>query len=352
MIFHCLSVPYTPTKKEVSLCAFTQKVYKFCEEMTKRGHTVYHYGHEDSEVTCTEHITVTNNEILKKSYQDLNIWKTEGYNQSVHNEAIKIINENCIKELNNKIKSPNEFILCWFGFAHEPCVKNFKNKAIIVEPSIGYDSMFAEIKMFETYSQMHKLHGASKTNVHFNKEFVVYPGFKKEDFLFKKQKSNAALFLGRITDEKGAQAAYDMCNAAGQEIYFAGPNTLKLKDTKYCKMLGFVEPEERKKLLSEAKFLLAPSFFVEPCNWTVIEAQFSGTPTITTDFGGFTETVKQSYTGFRCSTYQQFNFAIRKGFRKIDPENCLKNATHNFTIEIQCNHYEMIFSQITQQLHL
>ena len=66
MIFHCLSVPYSPTRKENSLCAFTQKVYKFCKEMTKRGHTVYHYGHEDSEVTCTEHITVTNDEILKK----------------------------------------------------------------------------------------------------------------------------------------------------------------------------------------------------------------------------------------------------------------------------------------------
>jgi glycosyltransferase involved in cell wall biosynthesis len=314
----------------MSLCAFTQKVYKFCEEMTKRGHTVYHYGHENSKVTCTEHITVTNDEILERSYQDLNLWKTEGFNQSVHTEAVKIFNDNCIKELNNRIKSPNEFILCWFGF-----------------PSIGYDSMFAQIKMFETYSQMHKLHGASKTNVHFNKEFVVYPGFKKEDFLFKKQKSNIALFLGRVTEQKGAKAAYDMCNAIGQEIYFAGPNILKLKDTKYCKMLGFVEPEERKKLLSDAQFLLAPSFFVEPCNWTVIEAQFSGTPTITTDFGGFTETVKQSYTGFRCSTYQQFNFAVRKGYKEINPENCLKNAVHNFTIEIQCNHYEMIFKSLS-----
>ena len=56
MIFHCLSVPYSPTRKDISLCAFIQKVYKFCDEMTKRGHTVYHYGHEESIVNCTEHI--------------------------------------------------------------------------------------------------------------------------------------------------------------------------------------------------------------------------------------------------------------------------------------------------------
>ena len=351
MIFHCLSVPYSPTRKENSLCAFTQKVYKFCKEMTKRGHTVYHYGHEDSEVTCTEHITVTNDEILKKSYPDLNNWKTKGHNQHIGTESVKIFNENCETELNKRLKSKDEFILCWFGFAHFECIKTFKDKAIIVEPSIGYDSMFADIKIFETYSQMHKLHGAQKSNVKFNSEFVVYPGFEKEDFLFKKEKSNAALFLGRITEMKGAKTAYDICNAIGQEIHFAGPNILGLKDTKHCKMLGFVEPEERKKLLSEAKFLLAPSFFIEPCNWTVIEAQFSGTPTITTDFGGFTETVKQGYTGFRCSTYQQFNFTIRKGYKEINPENCLKNAMHNFTIEMQCNQYEMIFKSLNQLTH-
>lgn len=348
MIFHCLSVPYAPTRKEVSLCAFTQKVYKFCEEMTKRGHTVYHYGHKDSEVNCTEHITVTNNDVLQESYKDLNKWKIEGFEQSVHTKAVKIFNDNCIQELSKRIKSENEFILCWFGYAHEPCVKHFQNKAIIVEPSIGYDSMFAQIKIFETYAQMHKMHGVAKNNIEFNKEFVAYPGFNKDDFLYKKEKSDIALFLGRLIEPKGAKAAYDMCNIIGQEIHFAGPNILGLKDTKYCKMLGFVEPEERKKLLSDAKFLLAPSFFTEPCNWTIIEAQFSGTPTISTDFGGFTETVKQSYTGFRCSTYQQFNFAIRKGYKEINPENCFKNAMHNFTIEIQCNHYEMIFKSLIQ----
>lgn len=346
MIFHCLSVPYTPTRKEISLCAFTQKVYKFCEEMTKRGHTVYHYGHENSKVNCTEHITVTNDDVLKESYEDLNKWKTEGFNQSVEAKAVKIFNDNCIQELNKRIKSENEFILCWFGYAHGPCVKHFNDKAIIVEPSIGYDSMFAQIKIFETYAQMHKMHGVAKSNVQFHEEFVAYPGFYEKDFLYKKEKSNVALFLGRVIEQKGAQATYDMCNTVGQEIYFAGPNILGLKDTKYCKMIGFVEPEERKKLLSEAKFLLAPSFFVEPCNWTVIEAQFSGTPTITTDFGGFTETVKQGYTGFRCSTYNQFNFAIRKGYKEINPENCLRNAMHNFTIEIQCNQYEMIFKSL------
>ena len=346
MVFHCLSVPYSPTKKDISLCAFVQKVYKFCGEMTKRGHTVYHYGHPDSEVFCTEHINVTNNDILKSSYHNLNYWQTKGFNQSVNENAVKIFNINCKTELEKRIKNKNEFILCWFGYAHEPCVKHFYDKAIVVEPSIGYDSMFAPIKIFETYSQMHKLHGAAQQNIQIGAEHVVYPGFDENDFLYKKEKSNTALFLGRIVEAKGAKFAYDICNYLQQEIIFAGPNIMNLPDTKYCKFVGFVEPQKRKELLANAKFLFAPSVFIEPCNWTVIEAQFSGTPTITTDFGGFTETVLQNKTGLRCNNEQQFIYAAQNISKIIDAEECRKNAINKFTLDLQCKNYARIFESL------
>jgi glycosyltransferase involved in cell wall biosynthesis len=313
--------------------------------MTKRGHTVYHYGHADSVINCTEHITVTNNDILKRSYSNLDSWKTNGFNQDVNTEAFKIFNNNCITEINKRLKSKNEFILCWFGFGHEICAREFYNKAIVVEPSIGYDSMFAPVKIFETKSQMHKMHGASNTEIEFGKEFSVYPGFDSDDFEFLTEKSNVALFLGRITEHKGAKFVYDVCNYIGQEIIFAGPNIIKLPDTKYCKFVGFVEPEQRKQLLSRAKFLFAPSFFIEPCNWTVIEAQFSGTPTITTDFGGFVETVRNKITGYRCSTQASFIDAI-KNIKEIRPYTCYLNAINNFTITKQCDDYEEIFKSL------
>ena len=346
MVFHCLSVPYSPTKKDISLCAFVQKVYKFCDEMTKKGHTVYHYGHEDSIVNCSEHVNVINNDILKNSYGNLNDWKTKSFNQDVNTKAVKIFNDNCITELNKRIKSNNEFILCWFGFAHEPCVKHFYNKAIIVEPSIGYDSMFAPIKMFETYSQMHKMHGYSTKYVSLGSEFIVYPGFDPKDFEYKYEKSNTALFLGRITEEKGAKLAYDICNDVCQDIIFAGPNILNLKDTKYCKFVGFVDPIERKKLLSDSKFLFAPSLFMEPCNWSAIEAQFSGTPCITTDFGGFTETILQGQTGLRCLNVKDMVYSIQNINNLINPKDCYNNAISKFTLEQQCNYYEFIFTSL------
>ena len=314
--------------------------------MTKRGHIVYHYGHEDSIVNCTEHINVINNDILKESYGNLNDWKEKGFNQNVDTKAVNIFNNNCIFELTKRIKSKNEFILCWFGFAHEPCVKYFYNKAIVVEPSIGYDSMFAPIKIFETHSQMHKMHGNSCTTIGLGSEFVVHPGFDPNDFLYKKQKSNIALFLGRITEQKGAKLAYDICNHTQQDIIFAGPNILGLKDTKHCKFIGYVDPIKRMYLLSEAKFLFAPSLFIEPCNWTVIESQFSGTPTITTNFGGFTETILQGETGLRCSSVNDMIYSVQNIDKLINPENCYKNAISKFTLQKQCDYYDYLFKSL------
>ena len=64
MRFHVFAIPHTVTRPDYSACAFTQKVLKFCKMMTERGHTIYHYGHADSQVICTENVAVTDNEVL------------------------------------------------------------------------------------------------------------------------------------------------------------------------------------------------------------------------------------------------------------------------------------------------
>jgi hypothetical protein len=62
--------PHAVTNAEYSACAYAQKSRKFGKMMVPRGHEVIHYGHEDSDLVCTEHVTVVTNEDFKIAYGD------------------------------------------------------------------------------------------------------------------------------------------------------------------------------------------------------------------------------------------------------------------------------------------
>ena len=81
--------------------------------MTNRGHTVYHYGHEDSDVVCTEHVTVTTDEDLNKAYGDYN-WKKEFFKHDTSDHAHVTFNANAIKG-NQKEKQEGGFCTAFLG---------------------------------------------------------------------------------------------------------------------------------------------------------------------------------------------------------------------------------------------
>jgi len=117
MVFHVLSVPIHPTRKEITICAFTQKVYKFCSEMLKRGHTVYHYGHPDSTVRCTKHIDV----VSRKTYTDH--FKEKKWQdflpQGIQNKLHEEFNLNAAREALNHRHDKNDLVLAFWGIGHK-----------------------------------------------------------------------------------------------------------------------------------------------------------------------------------------------------------------------------------------
>jgi glycosyltransferase involved in cell wall biosynthesis len=88
-----------------------------------------------------------------------------------------------------------------------------------------------------------------------------------------------------------------------------------------------------------------PSLYSEPFGYNVIEASMSGTPVITSDWGGFTETVPHGLTGWRCRNMDQFDWAVRN-IEQISPEVCRQWALNNYTTDRARARYEEYFKQL------
>jgi hypothetical protein len=135
MRFHVLGVPHTVTSKEFVACAFTQKAYKFCEMMKSRGHTIIHYGHEESQVDCDEHVTVLSTEQWKECYGDYD-WRKTTFKYDLNDSAYQTFRKNTIEEI-GKRKQKNDFILPFWGSPMKP-ICDAHPDLLTVEPGIGY----------------------------------------------------------------------------------------------------------------------------------------------------------------------------------------------------------------------
>jgi len=347
MRFHVLSLPHTVTRKDYSACAFTQKALKWCKMMTARGHTVYHYGHKDSEVECTEHVPVTFDEDLQKAYGNYD-WRKNFFQHNVSDYAHKMFNERGIVEV-GKRKQPGDFLLCFWGFGHRP-IANAHPELTPVEPGIGCtNEPFTQHSIFESHAVMNVVYGKYNRSPHWY-DAVIPNYFDPIDFEFNDTPKEYFLFVGRIIDSKGIGIAIDVTQRIGVKLLVAGQGDLKtIRDPipDHVIQIGYVEPRERSELMRNAKALIAPTHYNEPFGGVTIEALFCGTPTITTDWGGFAENNLHGITGYRCRTIEQFVWAARN-INKISRKACHEWAMKNFSLERVALMYEEYFETLSK----
>jgi len=315
--------------------------------MTRRGHTVYHYGHKDSEVECTEHVPVTFNEDLEKAYGNHD-WKKNFFQHNTSDYAHRMFNERGIVEV-GKRKAKNDFLLCFWGYAHQP-IADAHPELIAVEPGIGCaNKPFTQQSIFESHAIMNVVYGKYNRSPHWY-DAVIPNYFDREDFEFNATPKDYFLFVGRLIECKGIGIAIEVTRRLGVKLLVAGQGNLTdivNPVPEHVTHIGYVEPKERSDLMRNAKALFAPTHYNEPFGGVTIEALFCGTPNITTDWGGFAENNVHGVTGYRCRTIEQFVWAA-KNIDKISRKACYDWAVNNFSLERIALMYEEYFTTLSK----
>ena len=355
--FHLLGIAYGPTHKDFSACAFVQKTRKGSNMLHKLEHQVYHYGHERSEIDCTEHIPVIDDFVLQKTYgtSDHN-GAPSGYN--VEDLTFTTFDINTERELRKRIE-PGDFVLT--SFPHKNIAEHLADLPVhVVEWGIGYPQTYADYRVYESNGWMHFHRGmehANGTRSYNDPDWcsAVIPNyFDPDEFEFCDQKDDYMLFIGRVDRCKGIEIALEMAKRTGVPLYIAGQNflgdELYQMMPRHAEYLGVVDSDERKGLLSKAKAVVCPSMYLEPFLGVHIEAGFCGTPVITTNWGAPVEYCKHGVTGFRCQTGAQFVHALEH-IDEILPEKCRIWAYNNFSMEKVSNTYHEYFEVIYRNIN-
>lgn len=349
---HVLGVPHTKSTREYTTCAFTQKLINSCEMFKSMGMEVIHYGHPDSQVDCDEHVDVVSRETFDKEYAHID-WKKDGipYLKEGLNDVYTESIENSIIEI-GKRKQPHDFILTYWG-GQQRAVCEAHEELLGCEPSIGYPSEFANLRVYESYAMLHMMSGQTFMTDIKNHFFhaVIPSAFKLENFEYRSNKENYFVHIGRLGHGKGTHIAIDVCKHIGAELVIMGapsdPKSAGVGDRwpDHVKFIGFADIETRKHYLSRAKALFCPTLYTEPYGFVAVEAQLSGTPVICTDWGGFTETVLHGTTGYRCRTFEQFCWAA-KNIETIDPAACRYWSETNYNFNKIGRMYKEYFEMV------
>lgn len=307
--------------------------------MSDLGHEVYLYAGEQVDAPVTKLITCISEERRAQAVGNGHYTQTSFDLEALH---WRVFNTNVIRLMQQNLE-PQDFICLIGGSAHKPIADAYP-KHLSVEFGVGYGGVFSQFRVFESYAWMHSIYAGWKNPTTVDGHFydAVIPGYL-EPYMFPLGKGDGDyyLYIGRLIERKGYRIAQEVCERLGKRLILAGPGP----HDGYGEFVGSVGPEERAKLMGGAIATFAPTLYIEPFGNVVIEAQACGTPTITTDWGAFTENNEHGVTGFRCRTLQDFIEAA-ENVKTLDRSRIREQAVAKYSLDVIGRKYEAYFQRL------
>ena len=170
---------------------------------------------------------------------------------------------------------------------------------------------------------------------------VIHHGVDPDAFSIGSGTGRYALFLGRMTPEKGAHRAIVAATAAGMRLVLAG-TARSAAERQYLEeqvmpllsdrgqYVGEIDQSSKVELLGGAACLLNPIAWHEPFGMVMIEAFACGTPVVTLRSGAAPEIVEHGVTGLICDDERELPAALGQ-VASLDRDACRQAVEGHFS---------------------
>ena len=188
---------------------------------------------------------------------------------------------------------------------------------------------------------------------------TVHHGLPVNQFRPSFEQGSYLAFLGRLTADKGPDAAIRIARAAGMPLRIAAKipraETGYFKrhiepelDGKSVQLVGEVDERSKQPFLSQAAALLFPIDWPEPFGLVMIEAMACGTPVIAYRAGSVPEVIEPGVTGFIVDNESEAVQAV-KDLALIERREVRARFEERFTATRMAKAYELHYEQLVQR---
>src|SRR4051812_27424291 len=173
-----------------------------------------------------------------------------------------------------------------------------------------------------------------------------------------RRKDNYLLWMGRMTEGKGAHRAITVARRAGRPLIIAGPVQAgqrefferEIEPHIDCQRVYYVDEvggERKRELFARAAALLMPIRWPEPFGMVMIEAMGCGTPVIAFPEGSAPEVVIHGRSGFLVDDEAEMAAAVDH-LDELDPAQCRATVAERYDVDVVTRAYETAYRQVVR----
>jgi len=194
---------------------------------------------------------------------------------------------------------------------------------------------------------------------HANWQATVYNGMPADLFRFNPHPGDYLAFLGRISPEKGIEAAIDIAVRSGLPLKIAAKvdnvdreyfeNVIKPRlSHPLIEFIGEVGGADKERFLAGARALLFPINWPEPFGLVMIEAMACGTPVIAFRRGSVPEVMVEGRSGFIVNGVNEAVAAVNR-IGMISRRSCRQVFEEHFTSAAMAAGYLEVYRRLIDE---